>query len=171
MTNTALDRIAKQACTTIKAKWTSAPRLAGVIDDRPADLAEYESPPQPPIAEWGESGLPFAFVYDVEEQGRLGGTNAFNHSASFVAEVVYRYDAHDPQRRMSVLGRDVRGEIKRALMLDRNMGGLAFNTMYGRNYVEPVPDSDTLAVAIVEFTVDYFHSLTDPTVRRIQTSN
>lgn len=144
------------------------PTLAGCIDDQPVSLEEYEYPPAPP-AGWGESALPFAFVYELEEVPNIGGTNSWNQTLNGQIQVVFRYGQEGAER-LAPTGRSLRGDIKRAIMKDQTRGGHAWRTYFGRNFTDQLP-VEGLAVAVVDFEVRYFHNLTDPTTRDIATSN
>lgn len=166
MDKTCVERIVHDVCGALR---KHIPRLAGCIDDQPTHVEEYEYPPLPPDGAWGESALPFAFVYEVDEVPSLGGTNAWNQTINGQIQLVFRYGQEGAER-LARTGRDFRGDIKRALMLDPTRGGHAFRTYFGRNFTDQLP-VEGLAVAVVDFEVKYFHNLTDPTTRDIATSN
>ena len=164
MKDTIVERIVHNVCGDIKKHWKVSPALVGVIDDQPLSVDEYEYPPNPLRAGWGESGLPFAFVYELEEVPNLGGTVAWNNTLNGQVQVFFRYSINEPDKRLAPLGRSYRGEIKRALMLDHTRGGVAFRTVFGRNFVDTTP-IDGIGAAVVDFEVQYFHNLKDPASR------
>lgn len=158
MNNTVRERIMHNLATVI----ANNAEIHGVIDDTP-DAEEYMTPPRPPRAEWGEPALPFAFVYESDEEVTTGSTAAYNNRLRARVEVSYNF-GRDGSLRFKPLGRYLLGEVQRAVMADLSRGGLAYDTLETGNSIEPGPD-DGHGVAIVDFDIRYWRNLADPTSR------
>ena len=170
MRDTAVEKIVYSVCDDLMQHWGEVPMLVGVIDDQPLSVDEYDHPPVPTREGWGQAELPFAFVYELEEEPELGGTQCWNQTLHGQIQLMFRYERGARERGLAPLGRRYRGEIKRALMKDQARAGNAFRTVFGRNFTDVTP-IDGIGAAVVDFEGRYFHNLTDPTSRGIDTAN